>query len=56
MTYNHERAKVICPEAAKEVERLRAKVGYLQEIVADMANEMEEMDHLIDGFHFNLDH
>lgn len=23
MTYNHERAKVLCPEAAAEVERLR---------------------------------
>lgn len=30
MTYNHERAKVICPEAAAEVERLRAKLAEAQ--------------------------
>lgn len=28
MTYNHEETKVLCPAAAKEVERLRALVAF----------------------------
>ena len=31
MTYNHDRAKVLCPEAAAEVERLRGEVQRLDE-------------------------
>lgn len=43
MTYNHERAKVICPEAAKEVERLRNEVDRLELSMGQMSQQAERL-------------
>lgn len=54
--YNHDRAKVLCPEAAAEVERLRDVLKEALETIDAQSDDLNYMQVLIDGLYDDLEH